>query len=62
MRKIAAAIGAHRNFLFHSFALVDGTSVDDRLWLGVNSIGSILLSVGIFRRLKLALIGKRGGA
>jgi hypothetical protein len=99
-------IGAHRNFLFHSFALVaalflavrkldarkgvnlflkgvvagcgigiglhlfadvfqshpvkfpfvgslvDGTSVDDRLWLGANSIGSLLLSVGIFRKLR----------
>jgi hypothetical protein len=42
-------------------SLVDGTSVDDRLWLGLNSIGSLLLSVGIFRRLKLALISKRGG-
>jgi hypothetical protein len=43
-------------------SLVDGISVDDRLWLGLNSIGSLLLRVGIFRRLKLALIGKRAGA
>jgi hypothetical protein len=106
-------IGAHRNFLFHSFALVaalflavrkldarkgvnfllkgvvagcgigiglhlfadvfqshpvkfpfvgslvDGTSVDDRLWLGANSIGSLLISVGIYRKLKPVLIGRR---
>ncbi len=106
-------IGAHRNFLFHSFALVaalflavrkldarrgvivllksvvagcgigiglhlfadvfqshpvkfpfvgslvDGTSVDDRLWLGTNSIGSLLLSVGIFTNLKQVLNSKR---
>jgi hypothetical protein len=40
-------------------SLVDGTSVDDRLWLGANSIGSLLLSVGIFRKLKPVLIGRR---
>lgn len=43
-------------------SLVGGTSMDDRLWLGLNSLGSALLSLAIFRKLKPSLTGGSGGA
>ena len=37
-------------------SLVDGTSLDDRLWLGLNSAVSFLVSLGIYRRLRSLLL------
>ncbi len=39
-------------------SLIDGTLTDDRLWLGLNALGSALFSLAIFKRLKPSLIGK----
>jgi len=41
-------------------SLVDGTSLDDRLWLGANSLGSFLISYWTFLRCKPGL--SRGGS
>lgn len=38
-------------------SLVDGTSIDDRLWLGLNALGSALFSFAIFKKVKPSLTG-----
>lgn len=41
-------------------SLVDGTSLDDRLWVGVNSLASFSMSFALYRRIRPGLREKEG--